>query len=472
MLAAIYGLDRAREHAPRRRARRAARGRRPVRPAGPQPVARPADALRARRVPAARARDPVPRRADHRPRPPGQAALPRAARRASTRSGAPRSSSRRTTSPTSSTSPSGPSSSTTARSSTTTRSPPCAARCSPTKLVEVGLERADRAARPRRRHGPRAHRHVVKLVVDTAPHVDPRRCSTSCSTGRRSPTSPSSTRRSSRSSPRSTSEPAHVSAPMLRRLGVPADVAGRRLLADARRAGRVASGSTWSSSAVLSAPVARGGGRQRRRPRRLHGRRPHLVHRHVRGGHRALNTRLIEDIGNDIGTGAVAVELLRPASVLGVRVATEVGAACRGSRCCCVAGACCATIVAGPPPSTAGAAPRRCRARARHHREPRRPARLRRRRLLDPRRRVGVVPLPEAGVHPRRDAHPARGAARRAAARRDAPAVPGDGLRPGPARVRHVEPGCCSCRSAGWSCCRRRRGRLRAGERRLQVVGG
>src|SRR5690242_21938737 len=39
----------------------------------------------------------------------------------------------------------------------------------------------------------------------------------------------------------------------------------------------------------------------------------------------ALNPRLIELIGDDIASGAIAVELLRPASVLGVRVTTELG---------------------------------------------------------------------------------------------------------------------------------------------------
>jgi ABC-2 type transport system permease protein len=41
----------------------------------------------------------------------------------------------------------------------------------------------------------------------------------------------------------------------------------------------------------------------------------------------SLNIRMIDDIGRDIGSGAVAVELLRPASVVAVRVATEVGRA-------------------------------------------------------------------------------------------------------------------------------------------------
>jgi ABC-2 type transport system permease protein len=39
----------------------------------------------------------------------------------------------------------------------------------------------------------------------------------------------------------------------------------------------------------------------------------------------SLRQRLISDIGRDIGSGAIAVELLRPAPVLGVRVAGELG---------------------------------------------------------------------------------------------------------------------------------------------------
>ena len=39
----------------------------------------------------------------------------------------------------------------------------------------------------------------------------------------------------------------------------------------------------------------------------------------------SVNAKHIEDVGNDIAQGTVAVELLRPASVLGIRMATEVG---------------------------------------------------------------------------------------------------------------------------------------------------
>jgi ABC-2 type transport system permease protein len=41
----------------------------------------------------------------------------------------------------------------------------------------------------------------------------------------------------------------------------------------------------------------------------------------------SLNIRLIEDIGNDIASGTIVAELLRPASVVGIRVASEVGRA-------------------------------------------------------------------------------------------------------------------------------------------------
>ena len=73
--------------------------------------------------------------------------------------------------------------------------------------------------------------------------------------------------------------------------------------------------------------------------------------------------------------------------------------------------------------------------RARDHRQPLRAARRRRQRLLDPRRRLHLVPLHEGGVHPRRDDHPARAAARRARGLRRAAALPGDGVRAGAARV-------------------------------------
>lgn len=64
----------------------------------------------------------------------------------------------------------------------------------------------------------------------------------------------------------------------------------------------------------------------------------------------ALNVRLIDDVGTDITSGAVAVELLRPASVLWLRVAAELG--CALPRLCVIApvGALLATWTAGGPP--------------------------------------------------------------------------------------------------------------------------
>jgi ABC-2 type transport system permease protein len=67
----------------------------------------------------------------------------------------------------------------------------------------------------------------------------------------------------------------------------------------------------------------------------------------------SLNIRMIDDIGRDIGSGAVAVELLRPASVLGVRVATELGRALPRLAACAVTGVVLATLVAGGPPRPA-----------------------------------------------------------------------------------------------------------------------
>jgi ABC-2 type transport system permease protein len=65
----------------------------------------------------------------------------------------------------------------------------------------------------------------------------------------------------------------------------------------------------------------------------------------------SLNISMINDIGTDIGSGGIAVELLRPASVLGVRVAAEMGRALPRLAVLAVAGGLLATIVVGGPPS-------------------------------------------------------------------------------------------------------------------------
>ena len=62
-----------------------------------------------------------------------------------------------------------------------------------------------------------------------------------------------------------------------------------------------------------------------------------------------INARLIEDIGYDIGTGAVAVEMLRPISLLTIRLSTELGRALPRLAACMLAGAAVAWLTAGPP---------------------------------------------------------------------------------------------------------------------------
>jgi ABC-2 type transport system permease protein len=64
----------------------------------------------------------------------------------------------------------------------------------------------------------------------------------------------------------------------------------------------------------------------------------------------ALNTRLIEDVAIDVAGGTIAVELLRPASVLGLRVAAELGRAVPKALVLWCSGAVVAAMVAGAPP--------------------------------------------------------------------------------------------------------------------------
>lgn len=66
-----------------------------------------------------------------------------------------------------------------------------------------------------------------------------------------------------------------------------------------------------------------------------------------------LNQRMIADIGRDIASGGIAIELLRPAPVLGVRVASELGRALPRLAACCAAGAVVAVMTAGGPPRPA-----------------------------------------------------------------------------------------------------------------------
>lgn len=70
----------------------------------------------------------------------------------------------------------------------------------------------------------------------------------------------------------------------------------------------------------------------------------------------ALNVRLIEIIGDDIASGAVATELLRPASVLGVRIASAIGNALPRLGACVAVGVAVSVATVGAPPSFAGVA--------------------------------------------------------------------------------------------------------------------
>ncbi|HEV2890536.1 MAG TPA: ABC-2 family transporter protein [Frankiaceae bacterium] len=69
-----------------------------------------------------------------------------------------------------------------------------------------------------------------------------------------------------------------------------------------------------------------------------------------------LNQKLIEDVGLAIGNGSIAVEMLRPASVLGVRVMTELGRSLPRLVVCLVAGSALALVTGGAPPSVAALA--------------------------------------------------------------------------------------------------------------------
>ena len=67
----------------------------------------------------------------------------------------------------------------------------------------------------------------------------------------------------------------------------------------------------------------------------------------------ALNVRLIADVGAEISSGSVAVELLRPASVLGVRLSAELGRALPRLAALAVLGSVLAAVAAGAPPRPA-----------------------------------------------------------------------------------------------------------------------
>ena len=70
----------------------------------------------------------------------------------------------------------------------------------------------------------------------------------------------------------------------------------------------------------------------------------------------SIRQRLIADVGRDIGSGAIAVELLRPAPVLGVRLAGELGHVLPRLAACALTGWVLSLLVAGPPPDPAALA--------------------------------------------------------------------------------------------------------------------
>jgi ABC-2 type transport system permease protein len=70
----------------------------------------------------------------------------------------------------------------------------------------------------------------------------------------------------------------------------------------------------------------------------------------------AVAPRLIEIVGEDIADGAVESEMLRPAPVVGVRLATGLGSALPRIACCALAGAGLSLATVGAPPDATGLA--------------------------------------------------------------------------------------------------------------------
>ena len=64
----------------------------------------------------------------------------------------------------------------------------------------------------------------------------------------------------------------------------------------------------------------------------------------------SLNVRTIEEVGDEIASGAVAVELLRPASVVGIRIAAQLGRALPRLAGCALVGLVISRLLGGPVP--------------------------------------------------------------------------------------------------------------------------
>ena len=137
-----------------------------------------------------------------------------------------------------------------------------------------------------------------------------------------------------------------------RRLVVPADVAGRRLLADRHVLGAgvlfyllvtAVLISLWRAAAGEHGEVA--------------GYSALALTWYIATSEAAvcsLPGRMIEYIGADIGSGAVAVEMLRPVPVVMVRLTAEIGRGLAFLMVLLVPGTALAWLLGGPPPSTAG----------------------------------------------------------------------------------------------------------------------
>ncbi len=69
-----------------------------------------------------------------------------------------------------------------------------------------------------------------------------------------------------------------------------------------------------------------------------------------------VRPRSVEEIGDEIGGGTIAIQMLRPVSVVGLRMAIDLGEACARLAVAFVAGAALTWLFAGPPPSAAALA--------------------------------------------------------------------------------------------------------------------
>jgi ABC-2 type transport system permease protein len=69
-----------------------------------------------------------------------------------------------------------------------------------------------------------------------------------------------------------------------------------------------------------------------------------------------VRPRSVEEIGDEIGGGTIAIQMLRPVSVVGLRMAVDLGEACARLAAAFPAGALLTWLFAGRPPSWAGVA--------------------------------------------------------------------------------------------------------------------